>query len=84
MSPCSMYHIHVSLLSGHVQSIMPCHKLIIKSDRLSAPKCIMSDPADLGSPSVKRGSRPENIDGLDIPVLRHRRRYCDSLGDKTR
>ena len=67
-SPRSTSHVHVSLSSGRVQSIVPRHKLIIKSERLSAPKCIMSDPADLGSPSVNRESRPENIDGFDIPV----------------
>src|SRR5712671_7204363 len=84
MSPCKTNHGQLALSSGRVQSIVPCHRLIIKSERLSAARCMMSDPADLGSLSVNRESRPENNDSLDMPVSRRRAQYCVSFREDIR
>ncbi len=59
-------------------------RLIMRSEILSVARCIISELADLGSPSVAEGSTPENMDGFEIPVARHRALYCASLGAVTR
>ena len=76
VSPRKMAQVQVDLLSGKVQSIVPHQRLIIKLVILSAARCMISDPADLGSPSVADRLTPENTDGLEIPVARHQALYC--------
>lgn len=41
-------------------------ELIMRSERLSMPRCIMSEPADFGSARVEEESRPKKINGFDI------------------
>jgi hypothetical protein len=60
-----------------------CHKLIMRSERFSAMRCIMSEPAELGSPSMENWSTPEKIEGLDIPVAKHLAHYWLSFGEET-
>ena len=72
------------LSSGLVQSIVPHQREIIRLDRLSVLRCIISEPADWGSLRVKELIRPENKEGLDIPVARCWTWYWLSLGDEMR
>jgi len=37
---------------------------------LSMARCMMSELAELGRPRVEEETRPENIDGLEIPVAK--------------
>jgi hypothetical protein len=70
-SPHNTAQSQLALSSGFVQLIVPHQRLIIMSERLSAPRCMMSKPADLGNPNVLEQFMPENIEGLDIPVSRY-------------
>ena len=62
----------MDLSSGLVQSIIPCQREIKRSDKLSAARCIMSEPTELGRPSVAEVTRPENIEGFEMPVAKCR------------
>jgi len=60
----------VDLSSGFMQSIIPCQREIMRSEMLSVARCIISEPAELGRPRVAEGTRPENIEGLEMPVAK--------------
>ena len=42
---------------------------------MSAARCIMSEPAELGRPRVAEATRPENIEGFKMPVDKHHALY---------
>jgi hypothetical protein len=55
-----------------------------RSEMLSAARCMMSEPAELGRPRVEKETRPENIEGFEMPVAKRRALYWLSLGDARR
>src|SRR5712672_1221263 len=68
MSPRKMTQVQVALSSGLVQLMVPRQRLIIKSLKFNTARCMISDPAEYKSPSIEKRSKPEKIDGLEIPV----------------
>ena len=40
----------------------------MRSENLSVARCIMSEPTELGRPRVAEVTRPENIEGFEMPV----------------
>src|SRR6266702_5653253 len=84
VSPRRTAQVQLVLLSGAVQSMVPHQRLIMRSEILSAARCIISKLADLGSTRVAKGSTPENMDALEIPVARSQPMYCALLGAVTR
>ena len=65
----------MDLSSGFVQSIVPHQREIIRSEMLSTARCMISEPAELGRPRVAEGIRPENIEGLEMPVAKCQAQY---------
>jgi len=39
---------------------------------LSVARCIMSEPTKLGRPRVAEATRPENIEGFEMPIDKRR------------
>ena len=72
MLPQGRWQVHLIVLH---------HKLIMRSVRLSKARCMISEPAEWGRPSVKDQSRPEKIEGFNIPIARHQAWYWLSLGE---
>jgi hypothetical protein len=65
----------LDLSSGLVQLIVARQRLMRRSEMLSTARCIISDLAEYGSPSMEECSRSEKINGLEIPVARCLMRY---------